>query len=71
LAKQFVARLAAGVIGGVLLPLLLVGSMAQLGEVAELVILVMSFGCLVLGEVLERMLFFKALSAPKMPGAVA
>jgi hypothetical protein len=26
---------------------------------------------LLLGELLEGMLFFKALSAPKMPGAIA
>jgi formate dehydrogenase iron-sulfur subunit len=71
LAKQFVVRLAAGAVGGILLPLLLIGSMAQLSSVGELVFLTASFASLLLGEVLERMLFFKALSAPKMPGAVA
>jgi hypothetical protein len=71
LAKQFVARLAAGALGGILLPLLLLGSMEQLSAVGQLVFLAASFGTLLAGEVLERMLFFKALSAPKMPGAVA
>jgi len=71
LAKQFVARLAAGAVGGILLPLLLLGSMAQLSNVGQLGFLAASFVALLLGELLERMLFFKALSAPKMPGAVA
>ncbi len=71
LAKHFVARLAAGGLGGVLLPLLLLGSMTQLSAVGQLVFLGLSFVALLLGELLERMLFFKALSAPKMPGAVA
>jgi formate dehydrogenase iron-sulfur subunit len=71
LAKHFAARLATGGLGGVLLPLLLLGSMNQLGAIGQLVFLGLSFGTLLLGELLERMLFFKALSAPKMPGAVA
>jgi hypothetical protein len=45
--------------------------MGQLGAAGQLIFLAASFGMLLLGEVLERMLFFKALSAPKMPGAVA
>jgi DMSO reductase anchor subunit len=71
LVKQFAARLAAGAVGGMLLPVLLVGSMRQLSESGQLVFLMLSFFTLLLGELLERMLFFKALSAPKMPGAVA
>jgi len=71
LAKQFVARLAAGAIGGVLLPLLLVGSMEHLTGAAQVVFSSASFALLLTAELLERMLFFKALSAPKMPGAVA
>ncbi len=71
LAKHFVVRLAAGALGGILLPLLLVGSTATMSAFGQLVFLAASFGSLLLGELLERMLFFKALSAPKMPGAVA
>jgi formate dehydrogenase iron-sulfur subunit len=71
LAKQFASRLVTGALGGVLLPLLLLGSMEQLSAVGQLVFLTASFCTLLAGEVLERMLFFKALSAPKMPGAVA
>lgn len=71
LAKSFAARLAAGAVGGMLLPLLLIGSMPQLSGAARLGFLGVSFALLLGGELLERMLFFKALSAPKMPGAVA
>jgi formate dehydrogenase iron-sulfur subunit len=71
LAKQFAVRLGAGALGGVLLPLLLLGSMQQLSAIGQLVFLAASFALLLASEVLERMLFFKALSAPKMPGAVA
>jgi Fe-S-cluster-containing dehydrogenase component/DMSO reductase anchor subunit len=71
LAKHFIVRFAAGAVGGLLLPLLLVGSMSHLSVTGQLIFLATSFGALLLGEVLERMLFFKALSAPKMPGAVA
>jgi formate dehydrogenase iron-sulfur subunit len=70
LAKEFVARLTAGALGGILLPLLLLGSMTQLGSTGHLVFLGFSFGLLLAAELLERMLFFRALSAPKMPGAV-
>lgn len=70
LAKELVVRLAAGALGGVLLPLLLLGSLTQLTSNGHLVFLSVSFGLLLLGELLERMLFFRALSAPKMPGAI-
>jgi formate dehydrogenase iron-sulfur subunit len=71
LAKQFVARLAVGALGGVLLPLLLLGAIEQLSGAMQLGFLSASFALLLAAELLERMLFFKALSAPKMPGAVA
>jgi len=71
LAKRFAARLAAGFLGGVLLPLLLIGSMHHLSDRMQLAFLTASFGLLLAAELIERMLFFNALSAPKMPGAVA
>jgi hypothetical protein len=71
LLKHFVARLGVGAVGGILLPLLLTASMSQLTAVGQLGFLAVSALLLLAGEVLERMLFFKALSAPKMPGAVA
>jgi formate dehydrogenase iron-sulfur subunit len=71
LVKQFAARLGLGALGGLLLPLLLTSAQAQLSNAGQLVFLTLSALLLLLGELLERMLFFKALSAPKMPGAVA
>lgn len=71
LLKQFAARLGVGAVGGLLLPLLLTASMSQLTASGQLWFLVSSAGALLVGELLERMLFFKALSAPKMPGAIA
>ena len=71
LLKEFVARLGLGAVGGLLLPLLLTASMAQLTPVGQLGFLTASALLLLLGELLERTLFFRALSAPKMPGAVA
>ena len=43
LAKQFASRLVTGALGGVLLPLLLLGSMEQLSAVGQLVFLTASF----------------------------
>jgi formate dehydrogenase iron-sulfur subunit len=70
LVQLFVARLGLGALGGLLLPLLLTTSMAQLTAAGQLVFLISSALLLLAGELLERMLFFKALSAPKMPGAI-
>jgi len=41
-----------------------------LGTTALLIWLVIAWGLLVGGEILERTLFFRALSSPKMPGAI-
>jgi DMSO reductase anchor subunit len=71
LLRSFVARLGVGAIGGMLLPLLLIGSMSQLSSSGQLTFLALSALTQLGSELLERMLFFKALSAPKMPGAVA
>lgn len=71
LLKLSMARFAAGAVGGILLPLLLTASMSQLSAGGQLGFLAVSAALLLGGELLERMLFFKALSAPKMPGAVA
>ncbi len=71
LLKELTARLGLGAVGGVLLPLLLSASLDQLGAAGRISFLAASAVLLLLGELIERMLFFKALSAPKMPGAVA
>ncbi len=58
-------RLAAGVLGGVLLPLLV--ATGSLPAPAAWVAL----ACVILGELTERYLFFRAVDAPKMPGVPA
>jgi DMSO reductase anchor subunit len=71
LLPTFATRMALGALGGLLLPLLLTMSMAQLSSAGQLMFLLLSAGLLLLGEMLERALFFKALSTAKMPGAIA
>jgi len=48
----------------------LLPSQPALGTTALLIWLLVALGSLVGGEILERTLFFRALSAPKMPGAI-
>ncbi len=71
LLPSFATRLALGTLGGLLLPLLLTMSMTQLSAAGQLAFLLLSAALLLLGELLERALFFKALSTAKMPGAIA
>jgi DMSO reductase anchor subunit len=75
LARAALWRVGAGVLGGVLLPLLVVllagsrpagfpAGLVGVGVGASLIFIL-------LGELLERSLFFTASVAPKMPGALA
>jgi formate dehydrogenase iron-sulfur subunit len=67
LRPTMVARHAAGVAGGVIAPALLLSGVVP-GPVTgplALVVLILCFA----GELLERSLFFRAVSAPRMPGA--
>jgi DMSO reductase anchor subunit len=66
-------KLTAGRFGAALAAMVLVAGFTRSGEVSAplaLVLGVASWALFVLGEGIERMLFFRALSAPKMPGAV-
>jgi Fe-S-cluster-containing dehydrogenase component/DMSO reductase anchor subunit len=70
LAGSFRWRLAAGTLGGVVLPLVL---LARLPDALGAFELALAFAALLLalaGELLERLLFFAAVSSPKMPGAL-
>jgi formate dehydrogenase iron-sulfur subunit len=73
LASMAVRRVSAGVLGGIVLPGLLlaeVGPTGCRGAFTGVVMgLVLAFT--LLGELLERHLFFTAAVAPKMPGAMA
>ncbi|HEY2408986.1 MAG TPA: DmsC/YnfH family molybdoenzyme membrane anchor subunit [Polyangiaceae bacterium] len=64
-------RVAAAIVAGIGGPLILVEQLRgdAIGAVPCLVTLSLCFVLLLTGELVERALFFKALSAPKMPGA--
>ncbi|MBL8851108.1 MAG: molybdopterin oxidoreductase, partial [Planctomycetaceae bacterium] len=65
------ARFAAGSLGGVVVPLMLVPSQGDDFSRSSLLILVlMLFVACVVGELLERYLFFAAAVAPRMPGGL-
>lgn len=72
LANATIARFALGALGGLAMPLFL---LSQLGSeqvnnlVLGVVATIMFVACLV-GEMLERYLFFAAAAAPRMPGGV-
>lgn len=70
LARTTVARYVAGIVGGVLLPLLLLNWLRSAADVPFLFCACLVFlGCLA-GELLERYLFFTACAAPRMPGSI-
>jgi Fe-S-cluster-containing dehydrogenase component/DMSO reductase anchor subunit len=74
LSNFTLARFAAGVLGGIVLPAILVASLSSAiasGGLPKFVILTgMQFVACVVGELLERALFFTACAAPRMPGAI-
>jgi len=74
LSSVAMARFAAGLLGGVLMPLFLLEHMSEATHGAGFVQFVVTTGllfvaCLV-GELLERYLFFAACAAPRMPGGI-
>jgi len=73
LSNVTLMRFAAGALGGIIIPAMLLGSLTNVGEAASPKFLVavtaMVFACVV-GELLERYLFFAAVAAPRMPGGV-
>jgi Fe-S-cluster-containing dehydrogenase component/DMSO reductase anchor subunit len=74
LEKWTLARGAAGVAGGVLLPLsvVLLGAFTEApAGPASMALALLGWALVLAGEYLERELFFRAASAPRMPGGVA
>ncbi len=63
-------RFAAGAIGGLALPFLMLNQSATTPGAAIAAIGLASFGLSIIGETLERTLFFTAAVAPRMPGAL-
>jgi hypothetical protein len=74
LSSVTLARFAAGLLGGILMPAFLLEHMPDAESGAGFVQFVVTTGmlfiaCLV-GELLERYLFFAACAAPRMPGGI-
>jgi len=71
LRREAGARLALGVMGGVLAPLI-VARLADIEGASAPALVVAALGCvaLIAAELLERALFFRAASPPRMPGGV-
>ena len=63
-------RFAAGVIGGIILPLMMLNQPADVPGATLATLGLASFGLSLIGETLERTLFFTAAVAPRMPGAL-
>ena len=70
LRRATVTRFVCGALGGIVLPGALMFS-AQLNPAFLSVVALTSFALCLLGELLERNLFFTAVVAPKMPGGVS
>jgi DMSO reductase anchor subunit len=75
LAKLTQLRFALGIVGGLVLPFWLSSFVDPTVEslrfgTAPIVIAAVSWVCLLVGELVERSLFFMAAASPKMPGAV-
>jgi Fe-S-cluster-containing dehydrogenase component/DMSO reductase anchor subunit len=71
LRPVFQARLLLGLAGGVVLPALLLGPLGTAGAGATCALVALMLGLLLAGEVVERTLFFTAVVAPRMPGALS
>ncbi len=71
LSQVTAARFAAGVVGGIAMPALVLTSRTPAGQDVMLAPFVaMLFVACLAGELLERYLFFAAVASPKMPGGV-
>ncbi|HEX5446742.1 MAG TPA: hypothetical protein VFW87_23190, partial [Pirellulales bacterium] len=67
-------RFALGLFGGVLLPLAMAGGLGATHDAdtrLALAVHALIVAALLMGELMERFLFFTAVVAPKMPGAPA
>jgi formate dehydrogenase iron-sulfur subunit len=73
LSSVTMMRFAAGMLGGVIMPAMLLGSTMTAGETASpkfLVAATLLVMACVVGELLERYLYFAAAAAPRMPGGI-
>jgi formate dehydrogenase iron-sulfur subunit len=71
LAREALARLLLGATGGVALPLLLAQLCLHRGSQSAIVtVALLGFAASVAAELIERVLFFRAASPPRMPGGL-
>jgi DMSO reductase anchor subunit len=70
LRQLSLCRFGLGMLGGVVLPLVFLTTLAPARVGLALGVSLVSLVCLVAGEMLERTTFFTALSAPRMPGGL-
>ena len=72
LAPQFTRRVIGGVIGGLILPLIVLATVSSTTPVtpAAVLLALTSLALIVVAELSERRLFFLAMSGPRMPGVV-
>ena len=71
LGAVFLGRVVLGVVGGVLLPAVLIAGPDGFPPITSGAIVALILVLTLAGELLERSLFFTASVAPKMPGAIA
>jgi DMSO reductase anchor subunit len=73
LSNVTLARVAAGILGGIVMPAFLLqsfGADPPPGDLFLLLTVTILFLACLLGELLERYLFFAAVSSPRMPGGL-
>ncbi len=74
LSNYTMARFAAGLAGGIVIPVILLARMrsgdAPADPVALAALTAVLFSACIVGELLEGYLFFAAVAAPRMPGAI-
>jgi formate dehydrogenase iron-sulfur subunit len=71
LSNVTLARFATGLLGGVVMPAFLLGQPeAAAGSAIHTIVVAMLFAACVAGELLERYLFFGAVSSARMPGGL-
>jgi hypothetical protein len=70
LAHFAIVRFSAGILGGVVMPLLLLSALHASEDARFIVATSLIFLACVIGELLERYLFFTACAAPRMPGSI-
>jgi len=73
LSNATLARFGCGILGGICMPAFLLGNLQRdppPGDLQLALIVVLAFVACLIGELLERYLFFAAVAAPRMPGSL-